>query len=193
VRSATQSKPKFRVSEWVTYRYITARILGQIVQDRGLLGYRGRRLYELRTGWNPSDPDTTTVPEEELERAPAEILSPEAAKERGISTHNWRRLEFNFRYIRQNNTNVWTALPELRHLAEGEHGSGVLGTAVVLWDREPEGDKNVANITVVLEYDPRLRDARDQPGLLRALTEQAQKLADESFLRRQRKAVIERD
>jgi hypothetical protein len=192
MRSATRSKPKFRVGQWATYQYIMTRVLGQIIKDRGHLGYRDRRLYDLRNGWNPSDPDTTTAPEEDLEPAPAEILTPEAAKERGISTHNWRRLEFNFRYIRQDKTNNWTALPELRHVAEGEHGSGVLGTAVVLLDREPEGDKNVANITVVLEYDPRLRDARDQPGLLRALTEQARKMADESFLRRQRKAVIER-
>ena len=193
MRSATQSKPKFRVSQWVTYQYIMTRVLGQIIEDRGPLGYRGRRLYDLRTGWNPPDPDTTTVREEEMEPAPDEILTPEAAEQRGISTHNWRRLEFNFRYIRQDKTNTWTALPELRHVAEGERGSGVLGTAVVLWDREPDGDKDVANITVVLEYDPRLRDVRDQPGLLRTLTEQARKLADESFLRRQRKAVIERD
>jgi hypothetical protein len=193
MKSATKSAPRFRVGEWASYAFGDGRILGQIVEDRGLLGYRGRRLYDVRIGWNQPDPRTTQVPEAALEAAPDEILPAEVARKRGFSTHNWPRLEFNFRYIRQGKTNTWAALPELRHVAEGENGSGVLGSAAVLWKREPGGDMDIANLTVLLEYDPRLRDPRDHPGLLQALGEEARRLADERFKDRHRKAVIERD
>src|SRR4051812_31105144 len=115
MKSATKSPPRFRVGDWVSYAFGDGRILGQIVEDRGLLAYRGRRLYGIRIDRSQPYPRTTETPEEELEPAPAEILDAEVARQKGFHTDNWPRLEFNFRYIRKDKTNTWTAMPELRH------------------------------------------------------------------------------
>jgi hypothetical protein len=133
------------------------------------------------------------ISEEELESAPEEILPAQVARERGFPTYTWPCVEFNFRYIRKGKTNTWTAMPEMRHVAESENGYGNSDSSIVLWRPEVESDKHAVNVRILQEYDPRLRDPRDQPGLLQALTEEARRRADERFKDRHRKAVIERD
>jgi hypothetical protein len=180
MKSVTKSVPRwFRVGEWVSYAFGEGRILGQIVEDRGLLGYRGRRLHGVRMGWNQLDPRTTEVPEANLEPAPEEVLPAKVALQRGFFTEYWPRLEFEFRYIRKDKSNTWTAMPEFCHVLKGENGIGAKGYATVLWKPEAVGDENGANVSVLLEYDPRLRDPRDHPGLWRAMREEARRVADE--------------
>ena len=84
MRSATKSKPRFRVGEWVSYRNITCRVLAQIIEDRDLIGHRGRRLYEVRLDRSQPDPSTTTIAEEDLEKAPSDLLSGEEAQAAGL-------------------------------------------------------------------------------------------------------------
>jgi hypothetical protein len=192
MKSATKSPPRFRVGDWVSYASGDGRILGQIVEDRGLLGFRGSRLYGIRLDRSQPYPRTTAHPEADLEPAPDEILDAEVVRQKGFRTDNWPCVEFNFRYIRKGKTNAWTAMAELRHLVEGEDGNVRTGYATVLTKWDPTGDKNVADITVWLAYDPRLRDPRDHPSLWQALREEARRLADERFQDRHRKAMIER-
>jgi hypothetical protein len=193
MRSATKSKPRFRVGEWVSYRYITHRVLAQIIEDRGLLGYRGRRLYDVRLDRCEPYPSTTTVAEEDLERAPADLIVGEEASQRGFSTDNWPRQEFAIRYIRKGKTNYWTARLEVGRVLEGAYVSGVFGSSATRWEPEPPSDEIVEIVTVRLEYDPRFRDVRADPVIWPAMVEEAQRLADRSFKYRHPKAVIERD
>ena len=194
MRSATKSKPRFRVGEWVSYRYITARVLAQIIEDRGLLGYRGRRLYDVRLDRIQPYPSTTTVAEEDLEKAPEDLLTGEEAMQRGFSTDNWPCQEFAIRYSREGKTNKWSATLEVGRVIEGRHGaSGVVGFSTARWESESPGDERVEIVTVLVEFDPRLRDPRADPVMWPAMVEEAQRLADRSFKYQHPKAVIERD
>jgi hypothetical protein len=191
--SATKAKPKFRVGEWVSFLYLTLRVLGQIIEDLDLIGARGRRLYDLRLDRSQPYPDTTTVAEEDLERAPADLLSGEEAIRRGFSTDNWPRQEFAVRYIRKGKTNHWTAALEVGRVVEGAHVSGVMGFSSARWESPSPGDEVIEIVRVLLEYDPRLRDVRADPVLWPAMVEEARRLADRDFQSEHRKAVIERD
>jgi hypothetical protein len=193
MRSATKSKPRFRVGEWVSYRYITARVLAQIIEDRGLLGYRGRRLYEVRLDRIQPYPSTTPVPEEDMEKAPADLLTGEAARQHGFSTDNWPRQEFAIKYIRKGKTNHWTARLEIGRVLEGAYVSGVMGSSTARWESESPDGGMVEIVTVLLEYDPRFRDVRADPVIWPAMVEEAQRLADRSFQYQHPKAVIERE
>ena len=194
MKTATKSVPRFRVGDWVSYEFGEARVLGQIVEDRGFLGYGGRRLYDIQIDRSQPYPRITVHPEEILEPAPEEVASLGRSRCRKDSIRTtgraWNLTSGIFARVRRT---IGRRLPELRHVADGENNNGYLGYAFVQWKWEPGGDKDVATATVLLEYDPRLRDPRDQPGLLQTLTEQARRLADERFKDRHRKAVIERD
>jgi hypothetical protein len=191
--SATKSKPKFRVGEWVSYLYLTHRVLGQIIEDLDLIGYRGRRLYHVRLDRSQPYPETTTVAEQDLERAPADLLSAEEARRRGFTTDNWPRQEFAINYLRKGKTNHWTATLRVGRVVEGAHVSGVMGYSSARWESPSPGDEVIKIVTVLLEYDPRLRDVRADPVLWPAMAEEARRLADRYFQSEHRKAVIERD
>jgi hypothetical protein len=59
------------VGEWVSFLYGPRRALAQIIEDRGPIGMRGRRLYRVRLDLEQADPITFELPEEDLERAKA--------------------------------------------------------------------------------------------------------------------------
>src|SRR4051794_16715286 len=86
MKPVTKPAPRFRVGEWVSYTFGLGRGLGQIVEDRGLLGYQGRRLYGIRIDRGQPYPRTTERPEEDLEPAPDEILAAEVARQKGFYT-----------------------------------------------------------------------------------------------------------
>jgi hypothetical protein len=193
MKSTTELAPQFRVGDWVMFPFGLRRVIVEIIEDRGPIGYRGRRLYGVRLNRSRTNPRTTEVPEEDLELPPKEILTPDAALERGISTEDWPRLEFDFRYIRNGKTNTWMAMPEFCRVLEGEDGSGVAGYATEWWKPRAAGKENAASVIIDQEYDPRLRDPRDQPGLWWAMREEARKFADKLFTAEYPKAVIKRD
>jgi hypothetical protein len=58
------------VGDWVSLLYGPRRVLAQIVEDRGLLGMNGRRLYRVRLDPEQGEiPTAFEVPEEGLEPA----------------------------------------------------------------------------------------------------------------------------
>jgi len=193
MRSATRSIPRFRVGDWVRFLFGLRRVIVQIIEDRGLVGYPGRRLYGARLNRSPIHPRTTEVPEEDLEPAQEEILTPTPARERGITTGYWPRVEFDFRYLRNGKTHTWMAMPEFCRVVDSEEGSEATGPATDRWRRGAAGEEKVASVTIDQEFDPRLRDPRDRPELWWAMREEARKFADKLFKDKHPKAVIDRD
>jgi hypothetical protein len=191
--SATKSAPRFRVGDWVMFPFGIRRVLAEVIEDRGPIGYRGRRLYGVRLDRSQPEPRTTEVPEENLESAPREILTPEAARERGISTEYWPRHEFAITYLREGNTHEWASCTKGGLVLEGVNARGPVGYSTARYGSESQDDENFAIITVLLEYDPRLRDPREAPLIWRTMAEQARTLADKWFKAQHPKAVIEPD
>jgi hypothetical protein len=60
------SPPRFKVGDTVSFRLALDDVHGVITEDRGNLGYGGRRLYGVRFSINPGEELYTEVPEEEL-------------------------------------------------------------------------------------------------------------------------------
>ncbi len=191
--SATKSVPRFRVGEWVMFPFGTRKVLAKVIEDRGPIGYRGRRLYGVRLDRDDPDPMTTEVPEENLEAAPGEILTPEAAGERDISTEYWSPHEFDITYVRQGKTNNWTVLTKVAPAIVGVEARGPLGFSTARWESGSPGDEKFATIPVLLDCDPRLGDPSEDPLAWQVMVEEARKLADKKFKTKHPKAVIDRD
>ena len=70
--STTRTKPRFRLGDWVSFVYGARPVVAQVIEDRGRLGYKGRRLYGLRMDLENLDeiePTRIEMPEEELKPA----------------------------------------------------------------------------------------------------------------------------
>ena len=121
--SLTKSQPRFRTGDWVSFLYGTRRLIVQVIEDRGPIGLRGRRLYGVRLDNDQEEPSTSEIPEDDL-RAGTEILPAQVARERGFSTQNWPRLGFEIKYIRKGKTNKWVATVEPGDQIRGVTGQG---------------------------------------------------------------------
>ena len=65
--SGTQARPLFRVGDHVRFRYGIADVVdGVVVEDRGCLGVRGRRLYGVRFQLTDAEPFYIELPEAEM-------------------------------------------------------------------------------------------------------------------------------
>jgi len=68
--STVRAKPaKFRLGDWVTFRYGVRPVFAQIIEDRGPLGADRRRLYRIRVDWDLDESTEFEMPEDEMERA----------------------------------------------------------------------------------------------------------------------------
>jgi hypothetical protein len=65
-------RPKFRVGDWVTFKSGVRTVFALIIEDRGPLGVNGRRLYRIRLEQPDTEPDTFTMPEDDMEKAVAD-------------------------------------------------------------------------------------------------------------------------
>src|SRR5690348_4561344 len=92
-----KSTPRFRAGDWVSFRYGLRQVTARIVEDRGPLGVRGRRLYRLRPMSAPPETGDFEMPEDELEAVPR-------PNEEGAAP-----LQFDVVYIRSGHTNNWVA------------------------------------------------------------------------------------
>jgi hypothetical protein len=65
-----RTKPRYRVGDIVKFFSINTWVVATVTEDRGQLGYQGRRLYGLQYP-NPysEQPSYLEMPEEELEPA----------------------------------------------------------------------------------------------------------------------------
>ncbi len=72
--------PRFRIGDWVSFLYGPKKVLAQIIEDRGRLGVKRRRLYRVRLDRDDDEPTTFEIPEENLEKAPEAEKAPRGAK-----------------------------------------------------------------------------------------------------------------
>jgi hypothetical protein len=60
---------RFKVWDWVSFRYGAENLIAQVIEARGPLGMNRRRLYRVRVARDIGDPDSFELPEDELEAA----------------------------------------------------------------------------------------------------------------------------
>jgi len=71
-----QPPAKFRVGQAVRIKHGFRGMLGEVVEDRGPIGVRGRRLYAVRLRLDPWNEHTTELPEESIEPVTSDRESP---------------------------------------------------------------------------------------------------------------------
>jgi hypothetical protein len=72
--TAHRKTARFKVGDWVSFRYGVRPVWAQVIEDRGLLGVGRTRLYRIRMGDEPGgeeseEPVEFEVPEDDLTRA----------------------------------------------------------------------------------------------------------------------------
>jgi hypothetical protein len=63
------SKPIFKVGDWVSFPYGTRIAVARVIEDRGNIGVRGRRLLRIELAHSEGEPSRFEMPEEELSEA----------------------------------------------------------------------------------------------------------------------------
>ena len=66
---------RFKVGDWVSFRYGLRDAIVQVIEDRGPIGVKGRRLYRLRMELEGCEPDSFELPESSLKPAPSPKLN----------------------------------------------------------------------------------------------------------------------
>jgi hypothetical protein len=74
VRKTNEPKPLFKVGDWVSLQLPLGEALAQIIEDRGPIGVKGRRLYRLSVPRELNEPDMFELAEVALK--PAAHLTP---------------------------------------------------------------------------------------------------------------------
>jgi len=161
-------------------------VAGEIVEDRGSLGEYGRRLYRVRINRGEEDETTFEIPEEDIE-APEQLATQQETP--GL------RQEFDIIYTRIKDANTWITTTKRGELYRGVRAKGAVGYATGRWEGEKEGEENHGTVTVFLECDQTMCDARSRvlPKAWREMTDRARRLADQMFKSRHPDAVIEHD
>jgi hypothetical protein len=62
-----QPRGKFRIGQKVRMKHGFRGMIGEVIEDRGPIGVRGRRLYSVRLRVDPWNEHTSELPEESLE------------------------------------------------------------------------------------------------------------------------------
>ena len=68
-RATRKKRARLRVGDRVSFEFGLDRVVGTIIEDRGKIGFRGRRLLRVRVPRSDSDDLVTEVPEEKLSAA----------------------------------------------------------------------------------------------------------------------------
>jgi hypothetical protein len=112
-----------------------------------------------------------------------------------LASPSWARQAFTITYIRQGPANHWRASTKARTELEPVGFTGPVSYSTARWEGQPEGDEQFATVTVVVECDPKLRESSRVPDQLvvKRMTEEAGKLADQMFRSHHPNAVIEHD
>jgi hypothetical protein len=183
MNSATKLVPRFQRGDWVAFTAGFRRVLAQVVEDRGPVGTQGRRIYQVRIDRSEDGDNAIEVPEADLETPPP-IMTAEVARENGVSTQNWPRQGFHATYKRSKDDQVWrSSLTPVTSKAVPPMAMGPRGLVYA-------GGTDLEIVRVDLEYDPRLADPRDDPGIWTALAEKAQEIADLVFKAKHPKAKV---
>jgi len=175
--SSTKNQPPlFHIGDWVKFDYGPKKVSARIVEDRGPLGVKGRRLYRVQLDEKLGDASAFEMPENELDATPPPV-----------------RQSYDVRYSRQGKTNTWRATTRKNDLLRGVKAEGAVGYSTAFWEGEQDDDRTSATVTVLLEVDPRFGDSEFHvdPSVWRELAERAGALADEMFLSRHPRARVE--
>jgi hypothetical protein len=62
-------KPRFKVGDWVSFPFGIGNAVAQVIEDRGQIGVKGRRLYRVERHFGEYEPDRFEVPEENMTHA----------------------------------------------------------------------------------------------------------------------------
>jgi hypothetical protein len=61
--------PRFRTGDWVAFQYGPRKVSAKVLEDRGILGALGQRLYRVQLDEKLGDASAFEVPEDELDTA----------------------------------------------------------------------------------------------------------------------------
>jgi hypothetical protein len=61
-----KSTDRFSVGDWVSFPYGARALVAQVIEERGPLGVKRRRLYRVRVGGEGGEADSFEMPEDEL-------------------------------------------------------------------------------------------------------------------------------
>jgi hypothetical protein len=105
------------------------------------------------------------------------------------------RLSFTVTYQGNGNPNNWTATTQRGRLLRDLRAKGAVSYSTARWGGETEADQRFANVSVLVEIDPRFDDPAvlDLPDRKRMTADQARRMADEMFRSHHPDAVIEQD
>ena len=166
----------FHVGDWVKFDYGPKKVSAKGVEDRGLLGINGRRLYRVQLDDAMADASTFEVPENELETERPPV-----------------RVSYTVKYIRTDNTNVWHASTRKDRVLKGVKAKGAVGYTTASYEGETVDDQGYAAVQVLLEVDPHFDEGAfaTAPSLVREFADRARAMADEMFLSRHPRAIVE--
>ena len=174
--SVKKEPPRFHIGDWVKFDYGPKKVSAMIVEDRGLLGIQGRRLYRVQLDKELGEASTFEVPENELETELPPV-----------------RLSYEVKYIRPDNTNVWHASTRKERVLKGVKAKGAVGYTTAYYEGERADDQRYAAVQVLLEVDPHFDEAAfaAAPSFMREFADRARAIADEMFLSRHPRARVE--
>jgi hypothetical protein len=69
VSKIKEPKPLFKIGDWVSFQLPFGEAHAQIIEDRGPIGVKGRRLYRVSVPLEMNEPDMFEVAEESLKLA----------------------------------------------------------------------------------------------------------------------------
>jgi len=64
--SANKNRPQFKVGDWVSFPFGFQNAVARIIEDRGAIGVKGRRLYRVELLRDGVEPDRFEVREDDL-------------------------------------------------------------------------------------------------------------------------------
>ncbi len=166
--TSKKSPSRFRVGDWVSFDYGLRRVTAQVMEDRGGVGVRGRRLYRVRPRLDQGESADFEIPEEELEVA----AEPRVGSSPRV---------FDVIYIREGNTKTWAATTKRTTGYGAVAARGAVGYTTARWEGESNEEK-FALVSVIVEGPP-------QAGR-QFLLEEVRRLADEMFKQKHPEAVI---
>src|SRR5258707_1102650 len=136
--TSRRSTRRFKVGDWVSFDYGLRTVTAQVVEDRGPLGVRGRRLYRVRPMPSREESLDFEIPEEELESAtePGEARSGSIDAEAAPLPHS-----FDVVYIRQGDTRNWIATTRRSAGYRAFKAGGAVSHSTAKWEGESEEEK----------------------------------------------------
>jgi len=181
MRASRKLSGRFRVGDWVSLDYGLRKITAQVVEDRGLLGVHGRRLYRVRPMPSRGESFDFELPEEELE----------AAAEPDTARNDWPGAgaapiprSFDVIYIQRGAKRNWVATTRPTVGSGAVNARDAVGHTNAKCEGESE-EEGLAIVNVLVEARPGT-DAR-------SVIEDVRRSADEVFKKKHPKAVIQHE